>query len=682
MKRPQANRRPKSPVPEATSPRRSNTIWIYLALLAAIFIVYGQTASHDFLNYDDSDYVAEPHVRAGLSPSGISWAFTSGYSSNSFPLTWISHMVDSQLFGIRSGPPHLINVALHAIATLLLFAFLKRVTSAVWPSAFVAFVFALHPLHVESVSWIAERKDVLCALFWMLTLYAYARYTEQPSLQGYAMVVASFSCGLLSKPMIVTLPFILLLLDFWPMRRFAGVPVRRLILEKVPLIVLSVGASVVAYIAQQRQATVAAVDQIPLALRIGNAFVSYFTYLRDFVWPANLAVFYPYIERPAWQTMGAVLAICALTAIAIRSIRSRPYIAVGWFWYLGTLTPMIGLIQIGSQSRADRYTYIPLIGISIIVAWGAIELFRKRGWNPRLLTAAALGVCAAWAVVTWNDVQYWRSSVPLFEHALAVTDANYIAYNNLGVALRQDGNTHDAIDDFQHVVAIRPEDAEAQDNLGEALTAEGRIDEAAPHLLESVRLRPGFAKAHLDLGAILLRSGRIADAESQYRIAVELHPSDAAAQYGLGGVLMAQGRQQEALVHLELALPLLVAEVEMNPEGVDGHYNLGTLYGILGRTDDAIREFSQTIRQRPGDAQARFNLGTALASRNRLNEAADQFARAIQLVPEYAAAHFSLGRVFAAMGHRDEAIHEYRETLRLNPEDEEARRSLDAITAR
>ncbi len=423
----------------------------------------------------------------------------------------------------------------------------------------------------------------------------------------------------------------------------------------------------VTYITHQRQGDVVAVAQIPVLSRIGNAFVSYVTYLKDFVWPSNLAVFYPYLEHPLWLTLLAALAVVAATVMAARSIRRRPYFSVGWFWYLGALIPMIGLIQAGSQARADRYTYIPSIGISIVLAWGAVELFEKRGWSRRALTIAAVGVCAAWTVVTWVNVQYWRNSVALFTNALEVTDANYVAYHNLGVALREDGKIAEAVDDFAHAVAILPEDAQLQDSLGEALTDEGRIDDATPHLLQAVRLRPDYAKAHIDLGTALLRQERKAEAESQFRMAVQLQPDNAAAQYGLGGLLMSEGIEQEAKVHLQQALPLLRAQVELNPQGVDGHYNLGTLYGILGRPDEAILEFSQVIRLRPGDAQARFNLGTALAAKNRLNEAAEQFAAATQLVPDYAIAYFSLARVQAALGHEMEAEREYQEAIRLNP---------------
>jgi tetratricopeptide (TPR) repeat protein len=581
-------------------------------------------------------------------------------------------MLDFQLFGGRSGAPHLVNVAMHAISALLLFVFLRRVTDMSLAKRVCGFGVCVAPIAcgIRRVDRGAKGRslhtfldaDALCI-----------------SAGRYALVAAMFCCGLMSKPMIVTFPFVALLLDEWPLRRFRSQPARRLILEKVPLVALSLCASVVAYMAQSRQGVVNALAQVPLSVRAGNAFVSYFLYLRDFVWPANLAVFYPYVERPAWQMIAAALAIAGATALAARNIRRRPYISVGWFWYLGTLIPVIGLIQVGAQSRADRYTYIPLIGISIVAAWGAVELFERRGWNRRPLASGASDVSVAWAVLAWNDVAYWRNSSTLFTHALEVTDANYVAYNNLGAALRHDGNIPGAIDNFEHVVAIRPDDAEAQDNLGEALTAGGKMDDAEPHLVQAIRLRPSFAKAHVDLGAVLLRTGHAAEAESQYRLAVEFDPADAAAQYGLGGVLLSQGREQEAMARLQQALPLLSAQFEMNPDDVDQHYNLGTVYGMLARADDAIAEFSHAVRLRPGDAQARFNLGTALASRNRLSEAQAEFAEAVRLIPDYAAAHFNLARVLVALRRKEDAIGEYQETLRLNPENADARRELEAI---
>jgi tetratricopeptide (TPR) repeat protein len=315
------------------------------------------------------------------------------------------------------------------------------------------------------------------------------------------------------------------------------------------------------------------------------------------------------------------VAIVTATVFAVLSLRKYPYIAVGWLWYLGTLIPEIGLVQAGSQSRADRYTYLSLIGILIIVAWGAVELFEKRGWNQRVVGGVAAGLCIGWTFLAYSNVKYWRNSTALFAHAVEVTPANYIAYNNLGDALRQDGKIEEAAESFAHVVAIMPEDADGQDNLGEALTEEGRIGEAVSHLREAVRLRPGFAKVHLDLGAALLRGGQAGEAEAQYRAAIQLDPKNAAAQYGLGGVLLAQRHGEEARVYFERALPLLIAEVEMNPEGVDGLYNLGALYSALGRTDDAIGAFRQVVVLRPNDAQAHFNLATLLVSRGRYDDA-------------------------------------------------------------
>lgn len=664
-------------------------LWISLALLVAVLAVYSQVRTHDFLNYDDPEYVTDnAHVRDGLTLDGLVWAFTSGHASNWIPLTWLSHMLDCQLFGLDSGPQHLVNVVLHAFSTLLLFGLLKRITGARWRSAFVAFVFALHPLHVESVAWIAERKDVLCALFWFLTLWAYVNYTQRRSAGRYLLVVLLFCCGLMSKPMIVTLPFVALLLDVWPLRRigFGSEATRkgwaRLILEKLPLMALSAGASVVTYLVQQSGGSVSAADQIPLLLRVENALVSYVVYLGSFVWPAELAVFYPYPTDPqGWAALAAGLALAALTVLALRWIGPRPYLAVGWLWYLGTLVPVIGLVQVGVQSRADRYTYVPMIGISIVVAWGAAEVFERRRWGKTPLAVLGTVVCASWAAVTWRDLGYWQNSVSLFRHALEVTDGNYIAYNNLGVALREDGRIGDAIMPFEEAVTLRPQAPDIQDNLGEALLASGRIDEAIPHLSEAVRLRPDFAKAHVDLGSAMIQSGRAGEAEAQYRRALQLQPESAEAHYGLGGVLMREGRIQEALPHLQAGLPYLMDVVRTKPGYADGHYNLGTLFALLGRTDEAIAQFSETVRLQPDLPEARVNLGIALAGRGRLNEALDEFSTAIRLRPDYANAHFQLGKVLATLGRYDEAVREFTEVLRLRPDFAEARRSLEESIA-
>jgi tetratricopeptide (TPR) repeat protein len=638
-------------------------LWISLALLVATLAVYSPVHDFEFTNYDDPDYVTDnPQVRNALTSTGVVWAFTTSFAANWFPITWLSHMLDVQLFGLSSGMHHLTNVLLHAAASLLLFLLLLRSTGARWPSAFVAFVFALHPLHVESVAWVAERKDVLSALFWFATLLAYVHYVERPSASRYALVILLFCCGLMSKPMAVTLPFVALLLDWWPLRRLS----RKSVMEKLPLFALSLAASVVTYIVQQRGGAVLSTDNIPLALRIGNAIVSYVVYLGEFFWPAKLAVFYPYpSELPLWQPIAATLLLAGITALALR----RRYLTVGWLWYLGTLVPVIGIVQVGVQSHADRYTYIPAIGIAIMLAWGAEELVQRH-------LAAALGLvaCLAMAVTTWLSIQHWRNSTALFEHALAVTSGNYVAHNNLGVALRRSGRIAEAIPQFQQAIEIKTRFPEAQNNLGEALLVEGRLDEAAPHIGEALRLQPSLAEAHINWGTVLLKRSQPAEAATAYRVALQLQPVSSSAQYGLGVALTEQNQFVEALPHLQEA-------VRIKPEDPDAHYNLGRLFGLMGRPSEAAAEFAQTVRLQPYNAEAHFNLGNALAGQEKFGEALEEFRTAVRLKPVYTRAHFNYGSALATLGRFDEAIREFSEALRLEPNFVEARQSLEACRA-
>lgn len=629
-----------------------------MALLLTIAALYGQVHDFQFVNYDDPDYVLEnPHVRGG----DARWAFTSMEHANWFPLTWLSHMLDVEMFGLRSGAHHLTSVAIHALSTLLLFGLLRKITGERWPSAFVAFVFAAHPLHVESVAWIAERKDVLCALFFILTLWAYARYVERPGALRYVVMLVAFGCGILSKAMIVTLPFVVLLMDVWPLRRFS----KKVWVEKIPLFALSAVAAVIAYVAQQRGGAVS--SQIPFGLRLENAAVSYVTYIAQFFWPAKLAVFYPFPGAvPAWEWVAAVLVLIAITTVATRSAA----VAVGWLWYLGTLVPVIGLVQIGWQSRADRYTYIPFIGFSIALAWGFSALVKQHRWLAAPVAAWAGAICAA----TFVQAATWRDSITVFEHALKVTDGNYVAHNNLGAALRHAGRRADALPHFEEAIRLRPQYPEAQNNLGEALLAAGRVDDALPHVAEALRLDPKLPEAHVNMGAIYNKRGQPGRAEAEYRAALELNPSSAEAHDGLAVVLTDTNRTEEALQHALKA-------VALNPADADAHYNLGRLYGLSGRTDQAIEQFRETVRLEPASAAAHFNLGTAYAQKDQMNEAVAEFQAALRYKPDYVGAHFNLGSALARLGRYDDAIVEFGEALRLNPALAEAREAIDTCKA-
>jgi tetratricopeptide (TPR) repeat protein len=624
--------------------------WIYAALFLAILAAYSQVYDFQFVNYDDQDYVTENlHVRAGLTASSVAWAFQSTEYANWLPLTWLSHMLDVELYGLQPGRHHLTSVAIHSITTLLLFALLRRITGDRWSSAFVAFIFGLHPLHVESVVWIAERKDVLCGFFYIATLWAYVRWVERPTALRYASILFLFACGIMAKPMIVTLPFVALLLDAWPLRRFS----KKAVIEKIPLFALSIAASAIAYIVQQRGGAVSTLAEIPFTLRLENAVVSYLTYALEFVFPTPLAVFYPFPHAiPAKYLISALILLAAMTFAAVRSLPVR----IGWLWYLGTLVPVIGLVKIGLQSHADRYTYVPLIGLSIAVAWGASSLVRRYRWLTIPVAIWACALCAA----TFIQASTWRNSTTLFEHALAVTQGNYVAHNNLGVALRHAGRRPEAFAHFEEAIRLWPQDPEAQSNFGEALLTSGRPEEAVPHILEALRLNPSLPEAHVNLGSIRNKQGRPDLAEAEYRTALRLKPSSAEAQDGLGVVLAETNRPDEALPHA-------LEAISLDPEDADSHYNLGRLYGLTGRLDQAIEQFRETIRLDPANAEAHFNLGTAYAQKDQMTEAADEFSAAIHSKPDYANAHFNLGSALARLDRYDEAIAEFTEALRQNP---------------
>ena len=421
---------------------------ISLLLITAILIAYWQVKDFDFICFDDKPYVTENrHVQAGLTVKGFAWAFTTFHASNWHPLTWLSHMTDCELYGLNPMGHHWTSLQFHIANTLLLFFILQYMTGALWRSAFVAALFAMHPLHVESIAWVAERKDVLSTFFGMLTLLAYCRYAKQPSLAGYLLIILFLSMGLMAKPMLVTFPFLFLLLDFWPLERLRSETVSRLILEKIPMLVPVVISSCLTFMAQQSSGAVKPLESFSLTVRIANAFVSYASYAVKAIWPHNLTIFYPHPGNalPLWQVLGAILLVGGASFLAIRSLKKYPYIAVGLFWYLGMLVPVIGLVQVGQQAMADRYTYIPMTGLFIIIAWGFSDLSTKWHYRKIVLTLFAVIILSVLAVSTFFQLGYWRNSVALFERAVSITENNYLAHNNLGAALLEKGKFDKAV---------------------------------------------------------------------------------------------------------------------------------------------------------------------------------------------------------------------------------------------
>lgn len=550
---------------------------IYLTLAALTWIVFGQTLGHQFVDYDDQTYVYEnPEITGGLTAHGVLGAFTHPHARNWHPLTTISHMFDCQLFGLDPAGHHFTNVLLHTTAVLLLFAALHAMTGALWRSAFVAAVFAIHPLRAESVAWVAERKDVLSALFFALTLGAYVRYARQPSLGRYLWVVLFFALGLMSKPMLVTLPLLLLLLDYWPLRRFPvripGPPNdkdlfsswRRLILEKIPLLFLSLLSAGATLIAQRH--TVGYSEEVPVAWRLSNGLLSYLIYIWQMIWPARLAVFYPHdADRlPFWQIILALLLLAAITAGAFVLRKTRPYFVVGWFWYLICLLPVLGVIQVGLQARADRYTYLPQIGLYLAMTWAVAELsiWAKRREVLAGLAGASIGILA-WRA--WIQTASWRDTETLWNHALAVTSDNDVAHNNVAALLLARGRLDEAISHYEKALQASPNLGETHqhlsvallhNNLGNALAGKGRIDEAIDHFRKAVALRENFADAHSNLAAMLARKGQTTEAIAEYEKALAIPPEDADSHLGLAAILQHTGRDDEAISHYRRALAL------------------------------------------------------------------------------------------------------------------------------
>jgi tetratricopeptide (TPR) repeat protein len=591
------------------SPADRNDRWlvpgICLFLAAMVWAVFGQTLGHEFVNYDDDIYVYEnPVVARGLSLQGIVWAFTHIHSSNWHPLTWVSHMLDCQFYGLSPGGHHLTNVLLHTVTAILLFLVLRRMTGFLSRSAFVAAVFAIHPLRVESVAWVAERKDILSGLFFMLTLWAYTRYAQGrsrvqsrassaqaiPALGplarrsetktarlwtfDYWLVLLFFALGLLCKPMLVTLPFVLLLLDFWPIQRFnrplaiyRSSTLPRLLLEKLPLLGLAVVSCVVTIFAQHE--ALQSFEKFSLSLRLGNAVVSYVIYLGQMFWPADLAVLYPFTTGGVGVSE-VMLSLVLLTGISTGVFflrRRRPYFLTGWLWYLVMLAPVIGIVQVGSQARADRYTYLPQIGLYLLLTWAASNLCG--GWRHRRLVLGGLATVILTALIFRARAQTacWRNSETLWTHTLACTSDNAIAQNNLGNALLKVGREEEAIAHFQKALELKPDFAEAHNNLGNFLFQNGNVDEAMARYQKALEIRPDYAMARYNLGNALVKKGSMDGAIAQFQLALQINPDYAEAHNNLGYALVQKRSMDEAIAHFQKAL-------QINPDYADARKNL------------------------------------------------------------------------------------------------------------
>jgi tetratricopeptide (TPR) repeat protein len=647
--------------PSADSPARDRwlTPAVCLFLGLAVWAVFGQTLHHEFVNYDDDRGVYEnPAITRGLSLEGVIWAFTHRLNDTWLPLTALSHMLDCQLYGVHPAGHHLTNVLLQMAAAIALFLVLRNLTGARWRSAFVAAVFAIHPLRVESVAWVAERKDVLSGLFFMLTIGAYVHYARRPwSPVRYGGVLLLHGLGLMCKPMLVTLPLVLLLLDYWPLERAEPRKFLGLVVEKLPLAALSAATGAATFLAQR--AALQTFQAMDFPARISNALAACAAYLGQMVWPAGMAPFYPYPGHWSVGLVGlSVLVLGVISAGVLAGWRRRPWLLVGWLWYLGMLAPVIGFIQVGGAARADRYTYLPQIGLYLMVAWGAADLCGGRRWLRVVAGCAAAAVLAGLLAEARLQTTFWKDSITLWTHALDCTSDNHIAHNNLGVALAGQGRLAEAVAEYQRTLAIKPDYATAHNNLGLALAAQGRLAEAVPHYERALELQPDFAEAQNNLGGALTAQGRLAEAVPHYERALQLQPDFAEACYNLGNTLARQGRLADAVEQFERALRL-------KPDDFKARYNLGNALAKQGELAEAIQQFEWALRLAPGFAEAHNNLGNALTAQGRRAEAIQQFEQAIQLKPDFAEAHCNLAGALAREGKLPAAIQQLQQAMNL-----------------
>ncbi|MDA0991896.1 MAG: tetratricopeptide repeat protein [Verrucomicrobia bacterium] len=631
--------------------------WVALSLVVTILAIYGPVANFEFVNYDDDVYVYRNEmVLRGISIEGLKWAFTVGHAANFHPLTWIVHMVDSSLYGLHAGGHHVSSLGFHALNSVLLFLVLMRLTAAGWPAALVALLFAIHPAHVESVAWISERKDLLSTGCWILVLGAYQAYVTARHSRSrgrwYSAALILYALGLLAKPMLVTLPFVLLLLDFWPLRRVpqwgqapsAGknrVSIVRLITEKLPFFVLTVGSAAITLVAQSRGGAMQSAESLPMIFRLLNTPVSYVTYVGKLLWPTKLACFYPYrLDIPSALVILSVVVLASVTILVWRLSRRYPYYVVGWLWFLGTLVPVIGLVQVGNQAIADRYTYIPSIGLFIMIAWGLQDLARTRHRQRLVIGTVAITIVSL-MIVASRQVRTWANSETLYTHALAVTENNWVAHNNYGHKLLEDK----------------------------------RVAEAIGHFEESIRLRPRFASAHYNLANAYTARGRFTEAMTHYEFVLKSHPDSVQSRNDLGNIYLKMGRPDDARLQFREAL-------RYAPEMAEAYNNLGNAQEQLGRLPEAIDSYKRALELKPNYRDAHNNLGAALADSGDFESAMAHYEAVLAVDPTYLDARNNLGVALAAQGLYQEALEEYRKVLALDPQHQLARRNVDFITER
>jgi len=681
---------------------------VCVLLTLVTLAVYWPVHKYDFVHYDDDDYVTDnQNVQQGLTWQSIKWAFTTGHASNWHPLTWLSHIIDCRLFGDDPGSHHLVNLLFHVTNTLLLFIVFNRMTqhyfertsaehntglyrtekpvdktllfpqnsAGLLPSAFVAALFALHPLHVESVAWIAERKDLLSTLFWLLTMLAYVRYAERPSPLKFAVTLLLFALGLLSKPMLVTLPFVLLLLDYWPLNRLnSKFSILNSAIEKVPFFVFSILSSIITFLVQHKGGAVTA--DIDLKARLSNALVSYLAYIGKMFVPTRLAVLYPHPANgiPLQKTIICAVTLVLITALFLYFARRYKYLIVGWLWYLGTLVPVIGIVQVGVQALADRYTYIPLTGLFIIIAFAANDLCVKLPAAKPAFAYLAVLILAAAALAASHQLKYWKDSFALFDHTLAVTENNYVMHNNYGNILNDLNKPAEAVKHFEQTLRFIPDDPAVHNNYGNALRKLGRVDEAIQHYNLALKLKPDFSLIHYNLGLALVDKGDYDQAIEHYKIYLGPNIDSASPHFDIATLLATQGKTDDAIKQYQEAL-------KHKPDAVEAVSNLGYAFAQKNQFQQALEYYYKALDIDPNDVITHGRLALALAALGKIDEAIEQCRIVLKARPDDVEMHTNLGILLQKQGKLDEAIESYRKALQLDPAFQKARDNLNAAIA-
>ncbi|MBI5021214.1 MAG: tetratricopeptide repeat protein [Ignavibacteriales bacterium] len=651
--------------------------WSAFLILAGVSIVaFFPLLNNNFVNYDDPGYITQnQNVRSGISLKTIVWAFKSNEQSNWHPLTWMSHALDYQLFGLNPTYHHLMNLLLHIISSVLLFIFLKKATDSHWQSLFVAVVFAIHPLHVESVAWASERKDVLSGLFWMLTMWAYIRYRQVPGLSRYMLVLFLFSLGILSKPMIITLPFVLILLDYWPLNHLSFksmtgkkekyiIPTSLVnnIKDKIPFFILSLGSSIITYIVQREGGSMAESGGLLFKDRLFNAVLSYSKYIVKTFIPTDLSVFYPHPANNInlLLVFFSFIILLSFTWFVWKRRSTLPFLFVGWFWFLGTLVPVIGIVQVGLQSMADRYMYLPMIGLTITIAWGLPIFLRRHIQNPKhIFTFGFVAVSLMMTFVARTQTEYWKDSKTLFQHALSVTSDNDIAYTNLGVDYADSGKHRDAVYNLRKAYQLKPNEVGIRSNLAKALASIGEYDEALDHynwLLKKVKPDP---RLYLRIGNVHADEGRYDEAVVYFLKSIELDSSNAFTHCQLGEVYIYQGKYIEAKQECTRAL-------QIDSTYAEAHNILGVLAGKQQQYDLALDEFSEAIRLDSLNSDYYTDLGVLYDKMNQFSNSEYAYKKAIALNQNNLDACFNLGLIYGKQKKYHEAEDQWRRIILID----------------